>query len=144
VLTHVATGNSGVQGCASVLSLDRPSQVLPLLRSDRFEPLRTAEQAAAIRCRPAGPSRAPVLGNDLDEGSSNGPSIYIWVMPRHVRWHRVRVGLVVALIVIFAGVVIDSLFSASWALDDGLLLTAAAGIALALVVTRGRGRYEAR
>jgi hypothetical protein len=29
--------------------------------------------------------------------------------------------LVVALIIIFAGVVIDSLFSASWALDVGLL-----------------------
>jgi hypothetical protein len=51
---------------------------------------------------------------------------------------------VVALIVIFAGVVIDSLFSASWALDDGLLLTAAAVIGLALVVTRGHGRSEAR
>ena len=51
---------------------------------------------------------------------------------------------VVALIVIFAGVVIDSLFSASWALDDGLLLTAAAVIGLALVVTRGRDRSEAR
>ena len=50
----------------------------------------------------------------------------------------------VALFVIFAGVVFDSLFSASWALDDGLLLTAAALIALALVVTRGRGRSEAR
>ena len=49
----------------------------------------------------------------------------------------------VALIIIFAGVVIDSLFSASWALDDGLLLAAAAAIALALFVTRGRGS-EAR
>ena len=52
--------------------------------------------------------------------------------------------MVVALIIIFAGVVIDSLFSASWALDDGLLLAAAAVIALALLVTRGRGRSEAR
>jgi hypothetical protein len=52
--------------------------------------------------------------------------------------------LVVALIIIFAGVVIDSLFSASWALDDGLLLAAAAVIALVLLVTRGRGRSEAR
>jgi len=51
--------------------------------------------------------------------------------------------LVLALILIFAGVVIDSLFSASWALDDGLLLAAAAVIALALVLTRGRGRTEA-
>jgi hypothetical protein len=59
-------------------------------------------------------------------------------MSRQVDWHRVRVGLVVALIIIFAGVVIDSLFSASWALDDGLLLAAAAAvIALALLVTRG-------
>jgi hypothetical protein len=58
-------------------------------------------------------------------------------MSRQVDWRRVRVGLVVALIIIFAGVVIDSLFSASWALDDGLLLAAAAVIALALLVTRG-------
>ena len=65
-------------------------------------------------------------------------------MSRQVDWHRVRVGLMVALIIIFAGVVIDSLFSASWALDDGLLLTAAAIIALALVVTRRRARSEAR
>jgi hypothetical protein len=65
-------------------------------------------------------------------------------MRRHVNWHRVRVGLVVALIIIFAGVVIDSLLSANWALDVGLLLAAAAVIALALLVTRGRGRSEAR
>jgi hypothetical protein len=37
-------------------------------------------------------------------------------MPRRVRWHRVRVGLVVALVLLFAGVVTDSLFSADWAL----------------------------
>jgi hypothetical protein len=65
-------------------------------------------------------------------------------MPRHLRWHGVRVGLAVALIIIFAGVVIDSLLSASWALDDGLLLAAAAVIGLGLLVTRGRGRSEAR
>ena len=64
-------------------------------------------------------------------------------MLRQVDWHRVRVGLVVALIIIFAGVVIDSLFSASWALDVGVLLAAAAVIALVLLVTRGRGRSEA-
>jgi hypothetical protein len=64
-------------------------------------------------------------------------------MPGHVHWHWLRIGLVVALIIIFAGVVIDSLFSASWALDDGLLLAAAAVIALALFLTRGRGRAEA-
>ena len=50
----------------------------------------------------------------------------------------------VALIIIFAGVVIDSLFSDSWALDVGLLLAVAAVIALALLATRGRGRSEAR
>ena len=61
-------------------------------------------------------------------------------MPSHIRWHRVRLGLVVALFFILAGVVIDSLFSASWALDDGLLLTAAAVIALALLLTRGRAQ----
>jgi len=65
-------------------------------------------------------------------------------MPSHDRWYRIRVGLVVALVLIFAGVVIDSLFSASWALDDGLLLAAAAVIALALLLARGRGRAETR
>jgi hypothetical protein len=65
-------------------------------------------------------------------------------MPRHVHWHRLRVGLVFALILIFAGVVIDSLLSANWALDDGLLLAAAAVIALALLLTRGHRRSEAR
>lgn len=34
--------------------------------------------------------------------------------------------MVVTLIVIFAGVVFDSLLSAAWALDDGLLLAMAA------------------
>jgi hypothetical protein len=60
------------------------------------------------------------------------------------RWHRIRVGLVVALVLVLAGVVVDSLFSASWALDDGLLLVAAAVIALALFAARGRGRAETR
>ena len=64
-------------------------------------------------------------------------------MPRHVHWHRVRVGLVVALVLVLAGVVVDSLLSASWVLDDGLLLLAAAVIVVALVLTRGRGRPEA-
>ena len=64
-------------------------------------------------------------------------------MPRPGRWQRIRVGLVAALVLIFAGVVVDSLFSASWALDDGLLLVAAAVIAVALLLTRGRGRAEA-
>ena len=61
-------------------------------------------------------------------------------MLRDAHWHSVRVGLVIALIVVFAGIVIDSLFSASWALDDGLLLAAAAAIALALFLTRGRSQ----
>ncbi len=64
-------------------------------------------------------------------------------MPGRDRWHRIRVGLVVAFVIIFVGVIIDSLFSASWALDDGLLLAAAVVIALALLLTRGRGRAEA-
>lgn len=51
-------------------------------------------------------------------------------MPTRIALHRVRVGLVIALILVFAGVVIDSLASASWALDDGLLLAAAAVISL--------------
>ena len=60
------------------------------------------------------------------------------VMRRDPHWHRVRVVLVLMLVLVFAGIVIDSLFSASWALDDGLLLAAAAVIALALVRIRGR------
>ena len=46
-------------------------------------------------------------------------------------------------VLIFAGVVIDSHLSASWGLDDGLLL-AAAVIALVLFLTRSRGRSETR
>lgn len=61
-------------------------------------------------------------------------------MFRHAHGHGVRVGLVLALIVILAGVVIDSLFSASWALDDGLLLAAAVVIVLTLFLTRGRSQ----
>ncbi len=64
-------------------------------------------------------------------------------MPHHVHWHRVRVGLVVALVLVLAGVVVDSLLSASWVLDDGLLLLAAAVIVVGLVLIRGRGRPEA-
>jgi hypothetical protein len=69
---------------------------------------------------------------------------YTWLMPSHEHGRRIRAGLVVTLALIFAGVVIDSLFSASWAMDDGILLAAAAVIALALLLTRGRGRAEAR
>jgi hypothetical protein len=58
-------------------------------------------------------------------------------MHRNMDIHRLRVGAVIALILVLAGVVIDSLFSASWALDDGLLLTAAAVIVLALFLMRG-------
>jgi hypothetical protein len=61
-------------------------------------------------------------------------------MPRNVRWHRVHVALVLALIVIFVGIVLDSLLSASWVVDDALLLAAAAVIAVVLFVTRGRGQ----
>jgi hypothetical protein len=61
-------------------------------------------------------------------------------MIRQAQWHRVRVGLVLALVLVFAGIVIDSLFSASRALDDGLLVAAAAVIVLALLLIRGRGQ----
>ena len=64
-------------------------------------------------------------------------------MPRPVHWRRVRVVLLVVLALVFAGLVVDSLLSASWVLDDGLLLLAAAVIAAALVLTRGRGSPEA-
>jgi hypothetical protein len=74
-------------------------------------------------------------GMSLDEFIGWAVDLYSAHVPPG-RLAQVRVGLVVALIIIFAGVVIDSLFSASWALDDGLLL-AAAVIALALLVTRG-------
>jgi hypothetical protein len=45
--------------------------------------------------------------------------------------------LVGALVLIAAGVVVDSLLSASWALDDGLLIAAAVIIGLALFLLRG-------
>jgi hypothetical protein len=61
-------------------------------------------------------------------------------MLRDPHWHRVRIVLVLLLVLLFAGIVIDSLFSASWALDDGILLAAAAVIGLALVRIRGRGQ----
>jgi hypothetical protein len=51
---------------------------------------------------------------------------------------------VLSLVLILAGVVLDTLFSASPAFDDGLLLAAAAVIALVLFLTRGRGRPDAR
>jgi hypothetical protein len=71
-------------------------------------------------------------------GLRSGYALSFVDAPLH--WHRVRVVLVLLLVLIFAGIVIDSLFSASWALDDGLLLAAAAVIALALVRIRGRGQ----
>ena len=60
-------------------------------------------------------------------------------MLRDAQWHRARVGLVLALILVLAGIVLDSLFSASRALDDSLLVVAAAAIVGALVAMRGRG-----
>ena len=51
---------------------------------------------------------------------------------------RSRVGLVIALVLVCGGVVLDSLLSAAWALDDGLLLAAAGMIVLALRLGRGR------
>jgi hypothetical protein len=59
-------------------------------------------------------------------------------MLRHAQWHRVRIGLTLALILVLAGIAVDSLFSSSAALDDSLLLVAAA-IVVALFAIRGRG-----
>ena len=87
---------------------------------------------------------ASIGGSPIRPRRSTWIPLYISHMPRHVRWHRMRVALVVALIIIFAGVALDSLLSANWALDDGLLLAAAAVIAFALLLTRGRGESEAR
>ena len=70
-------------------------------------------------------------------------SRYRRVMLHHAGWHKVRVGLLIAVILVFAGVVMDSLLSASWVLDDGLLLVAAAVIVVVLLLVRGRGRSDA-
>jgi hypothetical protein len=56
----------------------------------------------------------------------------------HVPTRRLRRGLVIALILVLAGVVVDLLFSATPALPVALLLTAAALFALALLLIRGR------
>jgi hypothetical protein len=54
-------------------------------------------------------------------------------------WLKVRIGLLLSPVLIAVGVVFDSLFSASPALDDGLLVSAAVVIGIALFATRGRG-----
>ena len=61
-------------------------------------------------------------------------------MLRDAQWHRARIGLVLALILVLAGIVLDSLYSASRALDDSLLVAAGAVILLLLLGTRGRGQ----
>ena len=58
-------------------------------------------------------------------------------MFRHVDSRRIRRGLVVALVLVLAGVVIDVVFSAP-ALTVGILVAAAAVIALVLLLMRGR------
>jgi uncharacterized protein (TIGR03382 family) len=63
-------------------------------------------------------------------------------MLRHVDTHRLRVGLVVTLIVLLAGVVLNLLLSATPALPVGILLAAAALDALALLLMR-RPRVDA-
>ena len=63
---------------------------------------------------------------------------YSQIMLHHVRIRRLRRGLVVALILVLAGVVINLLFSATPALPVGLLLAAAALFALLLLLIRGR------
>lgn len=97
---------------------DRPVRcaclvALPRLRVQRVTDRRSESLAAPTLCHPE-------------------------LMRRRMDIHRLRVGLVIALILVLAGVVIDSLFSASWALDDGLLLAAAAVIALTLFLMRSR------
>jgi uncharacterized protein (TIGR03382 family) len=57
-------------------------------------------------------------------------------MFRHVDTHRLRVGLVVTLIVLLAGVMVNLLLSATPALPVGILLAAAALDALALLLMR--------
>jgi hypothetical protein len=61
-------------------------------------------------------------------------------MLRDAHWDRARVGLVLTLILVLAGIVLDTLFSASRALDDSLLVAAAAVILLVLLGTHGRGQ----
>lgn len=56
----------------------------------------------------------------------------------HVDSRRLRRGLVIALILVLAGVVVNLLFSATPALPVGLLLATAVVIALLLLLMRGR------
>jgi hypothetical protein len=63
---------------------------------------------------------------------------YSQITLHHVRIRRLRRGLVVALILVLAGVVINLLFSATPALPVGLLPAAAALFALVLLLIRGR------
>jgi hypothetical protein len=59
-------------------------------------------------------------------------------MLRQVRIRRLRRGLVIALVVVLAGVLVNLLFSATPALPVGLLLATAALITLALLLMRRR------
>jgi hypothetical protein len=59
-------------------------------------------------------------------------------MLHQARLRRLRRGLVIALVLVLAGVVVNLLFSATPALSVGLLLAAAALITLALLLMRGR------
>ena len=52
---------------------------------------------------------------------------------------KVTLGLV-ALVVVLAGIVVDSLLSAAWVVDDALLLAAAAVIVIALYLTRSKAQ----
>ena len=61
-------------------------------------------------------------------------------MPRAAHRHRIRTGLVVALVFVLAGIVVDSLLSAAWVVDDALLLAAAAVIVIALYLTRSKAQ----
>jgi hypothetical protein len=63
---------------------------------------------------------------------------YSQFMLGHVHSRRLRRGLVIALILVLAGVVINLLFSATPAVPVALLLAAAALFALVLLLMRGR------
>lgn len=60
----------------------------------------------------------------------------------HFDIHKARLGLLAALVLVSAGIVLDSLFSAAWALDDGLLLAAAAIIMLVLLLIRDGAKRD--
>jgi hypothetical protein len=79
VLTHLATGNSGVQGSASVLSPGFGSRVLPLLRSDGCDHWPHAVmtvRARAPRWEQTLPCRVVGCADSVGEPDENEPRIH--------------------------------------------------------------------